>query len=467
MQSFRSSELHTPQKRPRLQNSFQALPPSLSLIRPVQATATVSESTAAQSNPVSPLLQQTRHFDRVDSSQGTSDSYNSGNDPANESDTSDIVQMDGSGANDSSPADENDPDNSEAEEDPGPENGMTGYAPESDLASDQETLSSPSVRKARLKALRQKSLENFANTWHDIIERYTLKAASGRPDFEIDLATGEVYDEHGVSSFNDRRTYARMAKRTRVASRSSISSPDSSSGSRPNLSPSNDSLGEFDDSELSCQESDTSIHDEREADQSPDGGLSQDDETRSEGERGRTHLKADTEDEEESMSSFRQSMTNGSTRQAHGNSCLLRESVQTSDSDHTTHTRSPSLHHYRLKLLANTRDELDDFTSRVSGRLGYEPQDEQKWPPSLDTKLNIDFSLLWPSERPQADVRPHGLDSPRYVSRRQSVPSEMTPRGAALLDSLMSIRRSGGTPPALPSGSKRKRGSLSPESVLH
>ncbi|KAF9387451.1 hypothetical protein CPB97_002544 [Podila verticillata] len=460
MQSFRSSELHTPQKRPRLHNSFQALPPLSSFIRPVQVTATISESTAAQSNPVSPLLQQTGHFYSVDSSQGTSDGYNSGNDPANESDTSDIVRVDESGANDSSSADENDSGNSEAEEDPGPKsNGKTGRAPESDLASDPETLPSPSTRKTRLMAQRQESLEKFANTWQDIIERYSLKAASGRPDFEIDLATGEVHDEHGVSSFNDRRTYARMAKGTRVASRYLSPSLDSSFDSRSNLSPSNDSLGEYDDSELSCQESDTSIQYEQEAGQSSDGGSSEDDKTRNKGEEERKHLKADIEDEEEELMS---------TRQAHENSYLLRESLRTSDSDHTTHTRSPSPHHYQLKLVTSTRDELDDFTSRVSGRLEYEPQGEQAWPPSLDTKLNIDFSLLWPSERPQADVRPHGLDSPReYVSRRQSVYSEMTPRGVALLDSLMSIRRGGGTPTVLSSGPKRKRGSLSPESVLH
>ncbi|KFH63916.1 hypothetical protein MVEG_10609 [Podila verticillata NRRL 6337] len=459
MQSFRSSELHTPQKRPRLHNSFQTLPPFSSFIRPVQVTATISESTAAQSNPVSPLLQQTEHLYSVDSSQSTSDGYNSGHDPAIESDTSEIVQVDENGPNDSSSSDENDSDSSEAEEDPGPEgNGKTGHAPESDLASDPETLSSPSARKARLKAQRQESLEKFAKTWQDIIERYSLKAASGRPDFEIDLATGEVHDEHGVSSFNDRRTYARMAQRIGIASKSLGPSLDSSFDTRSNLSPSNDSLGEYDDSELSCQESDTSIQYEQETGQSSDGSLLQDDKTGSEGEGKSKHLKADIEDEEEELMS---------TRQAHENSCLLRESVRTSDSEHTTHTRSPSPHLYQLKLVTSSRDELDDFTSRVSGRLEYEPQGGQAWPPTLDTKLNIDFSLLWPSERPQADVRPHGLDSPQYVSRRQSVYSEMTPRGVALLDSLMSIRRGGGTPTVLSSGPKRKRGSLSPESVLH
>ncbi|KAG0038435.1 hypothetical protein BGZ82_000259, partial [Podila clonocystis] len=429
---------------------------------------------------------QTGHIFSVDKHYA-SDGYNSGSDPLDESDTNDSDQAGGSDIDGSSPADESDSSNIDAEEDSSQEcKGETGSTSEQDLASDLETSANESARKARLKALRQKSLERLANTWQDIIERYSLKAASGRPDFEIDLTTGNVHDEHGVSSYYDRRIYARLGKSPRVTSRhlnpspdssldpsldsSPDSSPDLSPDSRSNVFPSNDSLGEYYESELSCRVSDISNHGEQEFSQFSDNGTSQDDESRSEWEDVSKRSMVDIEHEErkrEPIPSFRRSIPSTSGRQSYESDHLHRESVQTSDSDHTTHTYSPSSRHYRPKLVASSPDELDDFTSRVSERLEYEPQDELAWSQTLDTKLNIDFSLLWPSDRPQADVGTHDFKSLPLVSPRRPILSEMTPKGAALLDSLMSIRRGGGTLIESPSGPKRKRISLSPERVLY
>lgn len=483
MHPFRSSELHTPQKRARLQNLSQALPPTFSFSPPVLVTATVAASTAAQRKPATSILHQTGHVFGIDKPQDASVGYNNDSDPVDESDSD---QAGGSDVDGSSPADESDSSNSDAEEDTSQEfKGETGSTSEPDLASDPETSAHKSARKTKLKELRQKSLEKFANTWQDIIERYSLKAASGRPDFEIDLTTGNVYDEHGVASYYDRRIYAPLGNRTRVTSRCLSPSPDSSpdsspdpslgsssgpsSDSRSKVSPSNDSLGEYDESELSCRVSGTSIHGEQESSQLSDDGFSQDDESRSEGEDKSKHNKVDIEHEErkrEPISNFRRSLTSTSARQSYESNYLHRESVPTSDSDHSTHTRSPSPRHYRPNSVASSPDELDDFTSRVSERLEYEPQVELAWSQTLDTKLNIDFSLLWPSDRPQEDVGTHEFNLPQLVSPRRSILSEMTPKGAALLDSLMSIRRGGGSPIESPSGPKRKRMSLSPERIL-
>ncbi|KAG0096930.1 hypothetical protein BGZ93_003751 [Podila epicladia] len=315
MQPFRSSELHTPQKRARLQNSSQALPPTISFFSPVLVTATLAASHAAQIKPATSILHQTGHVLNIDKPQDTSVGSNNGSDPVDESDSD---QEGGSDVDGSSPADEINSNNSDTEEDTTQElKGKTGSTSEPDLESDLESSANKSARKARLKELRQKSLDKLANTWQDIIERYSLKAASGRPDFEIDLATGNVYDEHGVASYYDRRIYAPLGKRTRMTSRYLSPSPDSSpsldsspdpsfdsgpdpslesssgpsSGCQSNVSLSNDSLGEYDESELSSRMSGTSIRSEQESSQLSDDGFSHDDESKSEGEDGSKHNK--------------------------------------------------------------------------------------------------------------------------------------------------------------------------------
>ncbi|KAF9411716.1 hypothetical protein BGZ94_001255 [Podila epigama] len=100
--------------------------------------------------------------------------------------------------------------------------GYVGF--EQNIEGDQQennmTLTTEGSRKALLTKLRQKSLEKFANKWEEIIARYSVKAASDNPDFEIDLETGIVYDEHRIATRHDRRIYAALSSTKSTLARS-------------------------------------------------------------------------------------------------------------------------------------------------------------------------------------------------------------------------------------------------------